>query len=83
MEKITEKQAIQKFADAMTKKMLKRRKRYKEFGWRDPKYKSITDLKIHLRQEIQEWEWAQEDLDELVDIANSCFMLWDRLKIKK
>ena len=77
--KITEQEVIQRFADAMVAKMLKRKKRYKEFGWRDPEYKSLEDLKNHLRCEMKEWEDKQDDLDELIDIANSAFMLWDRI----
>ena len=80
---ITEEQAIQRFADTMIIKMLERRARYKKFGWRDPEYKSVDDLRNHLWDEMLEWEAEQDDLSELVDIANSAFMLWDRLQHDK
>ena len=79
---VSESQAIQKFADAMVKKMLLRRGRYKEFGWRDPEYKSMQDLLDHLDDEMEEFNFAGEGEDamkELVDVANSAFMLWDRI----
>ena len=83
-EKETEKQAIQRFAEVMNVKMSERRARYKPFGWRDPKYKSLQDLTTHLDEEIEEYQQADEIEDvmsELVDVANTTFMLWDRLRL--
>lgn len=80
----TEQQAIQRFAEKMLAKMEERRKRYKPFGWRDPEYKSVLDLISHLRQEILEWDNAEtieEKMAELVDVANTAFMLHDRYRL--
>ena len=78
MTKQTEKEAMQIFAEAMVVKLIIRRGKYKEFGWRDPEYKTIGDLERHLDAEIQEHKDEPDDLSELVDIANSAFMIWDR-----
>ena len=76
----TEKEAVQIFAEAMVAKLNIRRSKYKRFGWRDPEYKSMEELEQHLLQELKEHIEAPDDLSELVDIANSAFMLWDRKK---
>ena len=76
----TEKEALDRFAEAMYAKISKSRKNYKPFGWRDPVYKTIKELQRHLFSEVGEWGVNRNDLDELVDIANSAMMLWDRLK---
>lgn len=82
-----EKDAVNIFAKAMVAKLNLRKGRYKEFGWRDPDYKSIEDLHNHLIEEVEEFNNSvmenQVDCKELVDIANSAFMLWDRLKREK
>lgn len=76
-----EKEIVNQFAEEMFKKIVKRRKKYKPLGWRDPKYKSIKDLEIHLESEIEEYKIAtnfKDSQEELIDIAVCCLMLWDR-----
>ena len=80
----TEQKMIELFAKEMISKMSARRKRYKAFGWRDPEYKSVADLMLHLHQEVLEFHTAgspKEKMEELVDIANIAFMLYDRIQI--
>ena len=84
-EKETELQAINRFVKVMHSKMVERRARYKPFGWRDSEYRTIPDLSKHLQDEIIEWrksETIDEEMAELVDIANTAFMLWDRLRLE-
>ena len=76
--------AILRFSWQMYKKMALRRGRYKRFGWRDPEYKTIVKLEQHLIDEVAEWNCSQtleNDQSELIDVANSAFMLWDRNRI--
>ena len=82
--KETEAQAVALFAEKMVAKLLKRKKKYREFGWRDPNYKSVASLYRHLMNEIEEWkraETTEEEMSELIDIANTAFMLYDRLSL--
>lgn len=82
MDKETEEEIVKEFGKAMLAKIIKRRARYKEKGWRDPDYKTVIKLREHLDVEIEEWHQAfgDEELDELVDVANSAMMIWDRIK---
>jgi hypothetical protein len=75
-----EKGAVYDFADVMADKLTKRKKKYKEFGWRDPEYKTVRELESHLFQEYVEYLNSERDTEELVDVANLAFMLWDRLR---
>jgi len=83
-DKETEAQAIQRFSKAMHAKMVERRARYKPFGWRDLNYKTVDDLRRHLREEMKEFEMSgdvEDEMSELVDVANCAFMLHDRLRL--
>lgn len=81
--KETEKQAVERFANAMYEKLVFRRGRYKNFGWRDPKYRTIGELQEHLLSEVEEAMAAPEDISELVDISNCAFMIYDRITNEK
>jgi len=77
----TEKQALERFTKAMYAKLVKRRKRYKPFGWLDPKYRSVGELEHHLFQEVEEFKEAKggkQERGEAVDIALLAFMNWHR-----
>jgi len=81
----SEQQALKPFIKAMISKMELRRDRYKPFGWRDPEYKTLRDLSEHLESEVMEWqdtETVEDEMAELVDVANSAFMLHDRLRLE-
>ena len=81
--KETEQIALNRFAKEMSLKLLKRKKRYKEFGWRDPEYKSLQDLKTNLIDEVFELVFAKTDSEikkELIDVSNSAFIWFDRLE---
>jgi len=81
--KETEKQAVERFAEAMIAKLSKRKTRYKEFGWRDPEFRTIGELQKHLLDEVEEAMAAPEDISELVDVACLAFMLYDRITNEK
>ena len=82
------KELLKEFTDLMLSKFELRAKRYKPFGWRDPEYKSLEDLNKHLHSETEEYliEFHKKDFEkareELIDIANTSLMIWDRLKAK-
>ena len=86
LKKETEAEAVSRFAELMVAKLLKRKKKYREFGWRDPNYKSVASLYRHLMNEIEEWkraETTEEEMSELIDVANTAFMLHDRLRLEQ
>jgi len=83
----TEQQAVDRFVKAMLAKMELRKKKYKPFGWRDPEYRTILQLEDHLISEYDEWigskVGSENEAEELVDIAVTSFMLWDRRRLKE
>ena len=58
----TEYEAVQRFTGAMVEKLGVRRVKYKPFGWRDPKYKTVDGLMTHLDMEIEELKYALRHL---------------------
>jgi len=74
---MTEKEAVQKFADAMVAKLTLRKAKYGEFGWRK---RGLPALKGELLDELDEFHRKPEDISELVDIACVAFMIYDRIK---
>jgi hypothetical protein len=75
-----EERAFSAFTIAMGKKLLERRTRYGCYGWRK---RDISALVNHLHAEFQEFQEANgpEVLGELVDIANTALVLYDRLSV--
>ena len=67
--KETEENAVARFSEAMVAKLLKRRGRYKKFGWRDPNYKTLHDLSQHLMGEVTEFNLAQNDEEKKKEIS--------------
>jgi len=80
----TEQEAVARFVKLMLAKIDIRRQKYKPFGWRDPSYKTLRELSEHLESEVGEWGDAEnweDEMEELIDVANTAFMLWDRLRL--
>lgn len=74
------------FATEMLDKLYERQGRYRKMGWLDSEYKTLDDLDNHLLDEVREWreaETTEDKMAELVDVANSAFMIYDRLRLEK
>ena len=78
-----EKELVDSFAHAMYEKMLKRRDRYNEFGWRGVDMSNLLswlDAEMH---ELEEEDDPDKKKVEAVDVALIAMFIWDIIERNK
>lgn len=76
---ITNKECFDAFVDEM-RKVLKKHNPVKGDSWRTESEEILVDK---LLQEVHEFEIKNDPTYELVDIANSAYLLWARKKLSR
>ena len=66
-------QCVHEFAEAMKLKMALKAGKYGS-----PKMYTLENLKEHLHNELQELADSNYSTEECVDVANMCYLIWNK-----